>query len=821
MTIINKIPAPLSENHASVWHSLSLPDNHIRLTINFEYHLLDLSKEEGEQHQESRSAENPKKYYITYILGGSVEGKTDILTAGEAVWTITHDIHVTTELLMNLYQKPSEFIIWEISSIMKDIKRKVIIKENLQNSKSTKDEKQGSSKKPPEKKILKMSLANTGVTNKLQLQKKKKTLGKTIQKGNANSSRNIKSPKTDVNIDLLEAYLQGGATLPRTSSFDEKKFTTDATSGKRRPGSASPVLSRRSSAISSAGRVSPHPHHYNHPEKHVDPNLIKSGMIRSRSSSFSNLMDAVRPKTPPSPHHHVHPLKVLQSAKVDKKKLEHRASIKKESTIKSAKSVKSVKSARIEESSKRKSPKENLSTVVEYEPRITWSSTPPSANAKSNWEKLFQNSEYRKNNDFPVEKLHDNNLIEKKKGENIHIQIEKVKLDLGMLFFDQMELNKGSFISNTYLNPMVHDRDFRTVKDSENELEKFLESGRIQSDLNPKSPYGYSKFDLSSLLEGSQELDITTSILPSAKISDSMAIQQGNWLGASAELTIKCELKFPMTEKYDVNSVQFEYAIVVLPSNDITAAERIVALNTEVNASELNITVSSLEETNLSLKMHTLTADQLQQKDLLLTYQLPMYEGNSAPFPSRNMTLALLSSKYTTSETFQDSFLCGAEMDSKQSDSAVSNDEDNNLKSLRGTEDTCKHSKVRDPYQFYNRKQMTILTTRKLREPNFVKLNARRNYSYEASYTCSYSTKVFNYSCQKKSSVEMQLEKLREDLQRDEKYYFTYGKNFLSQMINQSESCEDALGEKKAKAKWMTKNGFYSGPFKLTTLPLK
>ncbi|KAJ3310685.1 hypothetical protein HDV04_004732 [Boothiomyces sp. JEL0838] len=448
MTIINKIPAPLTDNYVTQWHSLSLPDNHIRLTISFEYHLLDLAK--GEQNTPHHANDSQKKYYITYTIAGNIEGKTDILTPGEAIWTITHDVHVNAELLMNLYQKPSEFIIWEVSSILKDIKRKVI-KNKIQEANNSKDTAQSTSEsgKKQEKKNLKMSLANTGLTNKLQLQMKKKTIGTTIQKGNASTSRSMKSPKTDTNIDLLEAYLQGGATIPRTSSFDEKKFSTEAASSKKRPGSASPVLSRRSSALSSAGRISPHPHHYNHPEKHIDPALIKSGMIQSRSSSFSNLMDAVRPKTPPSPHHHVHPQKILQSAKIDKKKQDARQMEKqdKRKTSKhdvrpSAKVDKKINSGQSDGLSRKKSIKEHLPIVDECDSRITWSSTPPSGKTKSNWEKIFQSSASQKNNDFPVEKLQDNVLIERKKGENIHVQIDKTKVDLGMLFFDELEIIK-------------------------------------------------------------------------------------------------------------------------------------------------------------------------------------------------------------------------------------------------------------------------------------------------------------------------------------------------------------------------------------------
>ncbi|KAJ3273628.1 hypothetical protein HDV01_004237 [Terramyces sp. JEL0728] len=776
MTIVNKLPVVTFDSTSSTWQSHSLPDNQIRLTINFDYNLLDNSKDEYTQNRNMRVQDNPKKYYITYLLGGQIEGKTDMLTPGEAIWTITHDINVTPDLLMNLYQKPSEYIIWEVSPIAKEIKRRAIIKEAPQEPNSAKHAKvvKASSSKTTTntqpKKNLKMSLANTGVTNKHQLHLKKKPLGKTIQKGTANALGNTKSPKTDANIDFLEAYLQGGS-LRRTSSFDEKKFTAEPANAKRRPGSASPVLSRRSSAISSAGRVSPHPHHYNHPEKHVDPTLIKAGLIRSRSSSFSNLMEAARPKTPPSPHHHLHPLKVLQSTKVVKKPTEP-VSNKKES----------AKSATKKESTKTKSVKENLSIIAENETRITWGSAQPSAKPQSNWEKIFQNSEYRKNNDFPVEKVNENALIEKKKGENIHAQIEKVKLDFGVLFFDEMQMSKRSF-----------------------DIESAEKVIQLHTELNAKQ----LGIDVSTLEETNLRLklhSLSTEQLQSIdlQLTNQFFDEQNRIFLFEGQVDghLKCILK-------EVQSWNNPH-IRILETSLKTSTRNNYPLTAEMKNIRIKPLISHILNQKNTYLLRDIEQDAFNCLDIL--NQLCTYNGTSAPIPARNMILSLVSSNYATSETIRDSLMCVQTVPQDAVSDSQQLTEQKKLRYLQADNYACEQNLMRRSLQFHNTKQMKILNQRKLREPNYVKLNAMKNYTYTTSFTSSFDTTVFNYSCQKRSSVGQQIEKLRKDLKKDDSCYYTYGRTFLSQMINQSDFPEELKEEdKKSKSKWITKNGFYPG----------
>jgi hypothetical protein len=77
-----------------------------------------------------------------------------------------------------------------------------------------------------------------------------------------------------------------------------------------RPTSGRP-MSGLSTDSSRSGRDTPHPHHYNHPEKHVPADLLFNGLVKSRSLSSMTALSLAQHKTPPSPHHHTHPLNVI------------------------------------------------------------------------------------------------------------------------------------------------------------------------------------------------------------------------------------------------------------------------------------------------------------------------------------------------------------------------------------------------------------------------------------------------------------------------------------------------------------------------------
>lgn len=73
------------------------------------------------------------------------------------------------------------------------------------------------------------------------------------------------------------------------------------------------------------------------------------------------------------------------------------------------------------------------------------------------------------------------------------------------------------------------------------------------------------------------------------------------------------------------------------------------------------------------------------------------------------------------------------------------------------------------------------LEARKCRVPNFVELNAKRNFVYTPLYQASRETNVFNYSGQKLSSVDMQIREKKADLaKRKRDKLLAFGTEFLS-----------------------------------------
>jgi hypothetical protein len=74
---------------------------------------------------------------------------------------------------------------------------------------------------------------------------------------------------------------------------------------------ASAVRQATPSSSGSSRSTTPHPHHFQHPEKHVDLEADSGSLKKSRSASSLAALKITRPKTPPSPHHTNHPLSIL------------------------------------------------------------------------------------------------------------------------------------------------------------------------------------------------------------------------------------------------------------------------------------------------------------------------------------------------------------------------------------------------------------------------------------------------------------------------------------------------------------------------------
>jgi hypothetical protein len=299
---------------------------------------------------------------------------------------------------MKLYQKPSEFVIWEIANATRDLRKKT---KGKAKEEKLHDKKTAPTSNDPSRNVLKMSLANTGLLRKNRMKKQPK--GKFVDpKIGTNKLDWMRSEILEVNSKLQEPFEH--IVWQRRSS--NPSFSAQNYEHKRRPESASPIMSRQGSALPKAldaENGSPHPHHFNHPETHIDPDLIKNGTIRSRSSSMTNLFETIRPKTPPSPHHHTHPLKTLS------KNVTPPSATKKEKNNNTPKSGKG----------------EARSGTLR-KPR--WS-------ADADWENLLKFETARRENDNPIESAQEKALSERKKGDALHIPLGKVSIDFAALFF--------------------------------------------------------------------------------------------------------------------------------------------------------------------------------------------------------------------------------------------------------------------------------------------------------------------------------------------------------------------------------------------------
>ncbi|KAJ2994911.1 hypothetical protein HDV02_001187 [Globomyces sp. JEL0801] len=894
--------SPLFDSYALLWSGGNNTYDHQRkITLSFDYNLLDDDDFDEDDDDIITPVHDHHKYYISYSIGGVLEGKTDNFTHGHQTFSITHDVNVSQDFLSALYQKPSEFILWQVVSIEKDLKKK---------------KKKNEVKEKVEEKVKTvMSLANTGG--------RKKKSGKNVKV--AQFTTKTEAPKEAKSIDTtvveIEPFDNTGWFSKSNSNpqFDLTALNAANTALNRRPGSASPVLSRgvhsakddqpyvlgkRSAGtkktinrVSSPGAS---PHHYNHPEKHMDSFSLRNGLIRSRSSSFTNTMEILRPKTPPSPHHFAMPQATITKRKV----LQQQAEREKHQLIIANNPVKSTKT---------KKKKQVEVTVMKEEKSLNWSAEFRTNSLISSPSRRLEleSSLNKRENDIPIEKIGEKPLTERRKGDYIHYPIDRVPFDLGMLFFKSQSISakiskKCEYVSKCtmklelddfllsegqaqWLNPMVitilnatgmpnnpvtyqeldrqclpvfskfrffidpyihtstmevnhqetlsfgtnhvilvglldqtklidaikrskfvveiHDRDFKYRSEMIEEETKFLESGVIQKDLNPENPFGQAFFDMSELFDGLTDLIIETPILPFTKLRNKAAnsMQQGNWVESNSSLSMHINIRHPIKKL-----VSLVDSSILAPSIDNSSeVHRILDYVTNKNAEVFEID-GSLEIKQRELEAFPFSDDIKKHESLLQVYDaLP--NNDSLHFPTQSMVLNFLK-QYGKSKTTQESKQFTHETHPKK------------MKEIEPTENVLLTAVV--PELIDNRESIRhhlnldnhndnvikLLRNRKLRVPNYVKLNAKTNFTYEPKYKATYNNQIYNYSNQCKSQTVIELNELRNELLKDKNNIRSFGDQFLSQMISPVDAeLEKVKEERISRSLWKTKKGFYSG----------
>ncbi|KAI8929157.1 hypothetical protein BC831DRAFT_444904 [Entophlyctis helioformis] len=213
---------------------------------------------------------------------------------------------------------------------------------------------------------------------------------------------------------------------------------------------------RPTSRASTTMRESPHPHHFNHPEKHMSPDAIQRGLVRSRSSSSLASLHQMPPKTPPSPHHFDHPLNVLaphgrvRSHSQNDDRTDRRLAAKKDGkkdgrkpAVSPAKSVASSPKrvqGYVDAAKHTRRDKKRISQghAAFDDKHIRWDAESQGVRT-NNWTGLSREESERRANDQTIEMPHEKLLLERKKGEYTHVPLGRIILDVTGLFFDVLE----------------------------------------------------------------------------------------------------------------------------------------------------------------------------------------------------------------------------------------------------------------------------------------------------------------------------------------------------------------------------------------------
>ncbi|TPX39701.1 hypothetical protein SeMB42_g05214 [Synchytrium endobioticum] len=106
---------PVIPPNASAAVCIQTPGDHVvPISISVNYNLT--KKPEPSAGADSRSRKVPeyRKFYLSYSIGGELEGKTEVFRHEVSVWSSTHNVMVTTPFLANVHAHPPIFTLWEI-----------------------------------------------------------------------------------------------------------------------------------------------------------------------------------------------------------------------------------------------------------------------------------------------------------------------------------------------------------------------------------------------------------------------------------------------------------------------------------------------------------------------------------------------------------------------------------------------------------------------------------------------------------------------------------------------------------------------------------
>jgi hypothetical protein len=242
--------------------------------------------------QRSRKEDDSRSFYVTYNIGPTCEGKSPVFSPDSNTWSCSHDVDVTSKLITDHFLgKDLSFQVYEMVKVEVEKKPANVSRKSLV-SRGFDD---GTEKKE-------MNVANTGLTAQQKQRAKAKREAFMTQEGKDDPALPTEGiPKVSQEKEVRPAKES------QKHKDKSKDLKDNAAAHARVHSSEHHVGDGREST--SRGET-PHPHHFDHPERHMTPGSSQ-GMRRTRSAiSLANLT-AMRPKTPPSPHHHEHPISTL------------------------------------------------------------------------------------------------------------------------------------------------------------------------------------------------------------------------------------------------------------------------------------------------------------------------------------------------------------------------------------------------------------------------------------------------------------------------------------------------------------------------------
>ncbi|KAJ1334690.1 hypothetical protein BSLG_007845 [Batrachochytrium salamandrivorans] len=686
------------------------------------------------------SGDTYRRLYITYSLGGQIEGKTEIFSISGNNWSAVHELIVTTEFITSLYHKQPEFVIWEIVStddhdkeFPKSSSRRVanIGATNAIHSTISTCKMDNESNLDHSSEKVPISLVQTLIKNKprhshktLECQsviteqehcrKSGYSIPSDLQTGPVSNvtikANRVSQPHThndfiwarhaqtdDIRHHLtrhqslstpdLSAVLRQGIHEPK-STVQKRPNSHSPPPDRLRPGSplhrflnddfgvSSVAVGRQGQhqggnggarAVSRASsRETAHPHHFNHPEKHVAVAWHHRELSRSRSSSSLASLHQTHTKTPPSPHHHDHPLTILAPF----------------GRVKGPQYSKETDSIRVPQQKRHSKVKDNVEAVggtiqnmmlqtlerpnathpttagkriafcpqnaandrsiLEEQRHIRWDSGGHIPGQSTNWLEMSPEDSERHVNDQRIDRPTEKLYPDKRKGEYTHVAIGKVVLDIARLYFDVLEVKEGVGSSVDGLEKCNVSLKLDCPLLSEDQA---IRSTIINQPRGSCMTFDSHHLILAGLIDASRlhdeilkfpllieetEFHLSSPILPApmkATKSKTM-MSSGLWLESSASLSISLRIRFSLKPKVksDITSsvdAPFGHIIIVTSSINDLAAKTVHDIVTRCNADELKLSKTD-RHPHLLLKTHQLSKEQRNSNtlDILTGYDI-------------------------------------------------------------------------------------------------------------------------------------------------------------------------------------------------------